>query len=134
MGESYEGSPWGTPMGNPIGEFRWEFRVMSPGGAQLSTPPLYIAYCTCTSTIGEKYEYHFKFLDIAVSDDVCLLKVSDRVKLNANEVLPEDGQQVKAKWNVGAYGDSKQLQIKHSIRTRIYPVRTCTLNSCVHMY
>ena len=38
MGESHEGSP----LGNPIGEFRWEFRVTSLGGAQLSILTLLI--------------------------------------------------------------------------------------------
>ena len=32
MWEAHEEIPWG----NPIGEFRWEFRVTSLGGAQLS--------------------------------------------------------------------------------------------------
>lgn len=58
----------------------------------------------------ELESYHFNLLDVVVSLYVRILEVGHWIKVTANEILPDQGQEVKAIRNVSTDGDSQQLK------------------------
>lgn len=55
------------------------------------------------------FTYTFEFLDIIVCEDVGLLQVLVRVQGLTHQRLPEGGQEVQGKRDIGSDRDSQQL-------------------------